>query len=188
MTPARPWRAVCVLSDADVLALLAAGQMGLDPFVEKHLTPNGLDLRVAEVMLPDSVGTGKVFRDGVVEVPPRERFVVSTVEAVRMPGDVCGSLWIRSSYARRGALASFGKVEAGFAGTLTLGAFNASAVPLQVPLGDRFCQLVFEKMHSPPRRLYAEASGTYQDQRGITLARDGRDAPQPAGTLARDRP
>ena len=167
---------MCVLSDADVLALIAEGRMGLEPFVEKHLTPNGLDLRVAEVMLPDSAGTGKVFREGTVEVGPRERFVVSTVEAVRMPGDVCGSLWIRSSYARRGVLASFGKVEAGFAGTLTLAAFNAGATPLQVPVGDRFCQLVFEKLHSPPRRLYAEASGTYQGQRGVTLAREGPPA------------
>lgn len=163
---------MCVLSDADVLALLADGRLGVDPFAEKHLTPNGLDLRVAEVMLPDSAGTGKVFREGTVEVAPRERFVLSTLEAVRMPGDVCASLWVRSSYARRGVLASFGKVEAGFAGTLTLAAYNASASPLQLPVGDRFCQMVFERLHTPPRRLYAEASGTYQDQRGVTLARE----------------
>lgn len=161
---------MCVLSDADVLGLLERGDFGLEPFEPRHLTPNGLDLRVAEVALPDR--DDGVRREGTVEVGPRERFVVSTVEAVRMPKDVCGSLWIRSSYARRGVLASFGKVEAGFAGTLTLAAFNSGAHPLAVPVGDRFCQLVFEKLHTPPRRLYAEASGTYQGQRGVTLARD----------------
>ena len=163
---------MCVLSDADVLRLVADGSLGVEPLVERHLTPNGLDLRVAEVVLPDALGPDKVLREGTVEVPPRERFLVSTVESLRMPGDVCGSLWVRSSYARRGVLASFGKVEAGFAGTLTLAAYNASAAPLALPVGDRFCQLVLERLHAPPRRLYAEASGTYQGQRGVTLARD----------------
>ncbi len=176
MRSARVRRGVCVLSDRDVEALVASGVLGIEPLVARNLTPNGLDLTVAEVMLPDSVGTGKVFREGSVEVAPRERFVVSTAEAVRMPPDVCGSLWIRSSYARRGVLASFGKVEAGFAGTLTIGAFNASASPLVLPVGDRFCQLVFERMLSAPRRLYSEASGQYQNQRGVTLARASQGA------------
>ena len=160
-----------VLSDASILHLLAEKRFGCEPFDERHLTPNGLDLTIAEVMLPDSFGTDKVFREGTVEVPARERFVVSTREFLRMPADVCGSLWIRSSYARRGVVASFGKVEAGFEGTLTIGAWNASTSPLALPVGDRFCQLVLEPLVAPPRRTYAEASGTYQGQRGVTLAR-----------------
>lgn len=174
---AGPGAGVTVLSDADILRLRAERLFGCDPFVEKHLTPNGLDLCVAEVMLPDSVGTGKVFREGTVEVPGRERFIVSTREFVRMPADVCGSLWLRSSYARRGVVASFGKVEAGFEGTLTVGAINAGASPILLPIGDRFCQLVLERLASPPRRTYAEASGNYQGQRGVTLARSDERPP-----------
>lgn len=175
MSEGRPRPGVTVLSDADIVRLLAEGRFGCAPFVEANLTPNGLDLRVAEAMLPDSLGTGKVLREGTVEVPPRERFVVSTLEAVRMPPDVCASLWLRSSYARRGVVASFGKVEAGFEGTLTVGAYNSAAAPLLLPIGDRFCQLVLEPLASPPRRTYAQASGNYQGQRGVTLARtDGR--------------
>lgn len=161
-----------VLSDHDILVRRAAGELGLEPFEERGLTPNGYDLRVAEVMLPDEGSA--VFREGKVAVPPQARFLVSTLERVRMPRDVCGQLWIRSSYARRGVLGSFGKVEAGFEGTLTLGAFNASRLPVEVPVGDRFCQIVFERLESPPRALYAERSGNYQGQSGITLARDGR--------------
>src|SRR5205814_1487774 len=83
-------------------------------------------------------------------VPPLSRFVVGTQAVLAMPRDAAGSLWIRSSYARRGVLASFGKVDAGFRGNLTVGAFHAGHEELQVPIGDRFCQLVLETLHTPP--------------------------------------
>lgn len=170
MSEERRPRGVAVLSDADILRRIADGSLGLAPFEERCLTPNGYDLRIAEVMLPDA--SQDVHREGKVLVPPGDRFLVSTVERVRMPADACGSLWLRSSYARRGVFGSFGKVEAGFEGTLTVGGLNASRQPLELPIGDRYCQLVFERMESAPRKSYAERSGTYQGQRGITLARD----------------
>ena len=158
-----------VLSDSDILRRLESGSLALAPFEERCLTPNGYDLRVAEVMVPDEGDA--VVREGKAVVPPQTRFLVSTVERVRMPDDACGSLWLRSSYARRGVLGSFGKVEAGFEGTLTVGGFNAGRQPLEVPVGDRFCQLVFERLETPPQKSYAERSGNYQGQSGITLAR-----------------
>ncbi len=165
---------MAILSDADILDAVRSGALGLDPFEERHLTPNGYDLTVAEVMVPDVHGTDQVFRDGPVSVPPRERFILSTREVVRMPPDVAAQLWLRTSWGRRGVLAQFGKVEAGFSGTLTVPAFNAAAAPVDVAVGDRFCQIVFERLSSSPRRLYAERSGHYQNQRGVTLARDSR--------------
>lgn len=159
-----------VLSDSDIVARRVAGELGVEPWEEGCLTPNGYDLRVAEVMLPDE--GREVVREGRVVVPGHARFLVSTVERVRMPRDVCGQIWIRSSYARRGVMGAFGKVEAGFEGTLTVGGFNASRHGVEVPIGDRFCQLVFERLESAPRALYAERSGNYQGQSGITLARD----------------
>ncbi len=166
-----------ILSDGDILAALESGDLVVEPFVEENLTPNGLDLTVAEVFVPgehdepvSAPGTGT--DGGKVVVPPRTRFVVSTEEVVDLGPRICAQLWIRSTYARRGVLASFGKVEAGFEGTLTIGAFNAASEPLGLPLGDRFCQIVFEEMRNPPRALYEERSGTYQGQRGVTLADD----------------
>jgi dCTP deaminase len=170
MIQREPRRAMSVLSDTDIVARLEAGSLGITPFEPRGVTPNGYDLRVAEVMLPDEGAV--VYREGKVVVPAGARFLVSTMERVRMPADACGSLWLRSSYARRGVFGSFGKIEAGFEGTLTVGGFNAARVPLDVPIGDRFCQLVFERLDSLPRALYAERSGNYQGQSGITLARD----------------
>jgi dCTP deaminase len=159
-----------ILSDRDILSRRAAGSLSLEPWSDACLTPNGYDLRIAEVMVPDVDAT--VYRDGKALVPARERFLVSTLERVRMPADVTAQLWIRSSYARRGVLGAFGKIEAGFEGTLTVGGWNASAKPLDIPIGDRFCQVVFETLDSAPRKLYAERSGNYQGQSGITLAKD----------------
>jgi dCTP deaminase len=97
---------------------------------------------------------------------------VSTLERVRLGPALAGQLWIRSSYARKGILAAFGKVEAGFDGTLTIGAFNAAAQPVAIPIGERFCQLAFEPLSSPAAKVYAQRSGNYQGQRGVTLARE----------------
>lgn len=158
-----------ILADADILAALKSGGLAVEPFEERHLTPNGLDLVAAEAVLPDH--DGEAVREGKVLVPPLARFAVSTREVVTCGPLVCGSLWIRSSYARKGILASFGKVEAGFSGTLTLAAFNSSAKPFELALGERFCQIVFERMESEPAKLYAARSGNYQNQRGVNLGR-----------------
>ena len=82
---------------------------------------------------------------------------------------ITSQLWIRSSYARKGVMASFGKVDAGFHGTLTISCFNSNDEPLEIPIGDRFCQIVFENMASKPSELYDKKSGNYQNQRGLKL-------------------
>ncbi|MHB8606437.1 MAG: dCTP deaminase [Thermoplasmatota archaeon] len=162
---------MAVLSDADIVAALDAKELGIVPFEPRNLTPNGVDLTVAEVMLPDSRGDARVSA-GTVAIPAKERFLVSTRERVSLPRDATAQLWLRTTWGRRGVIAMFGKVDAGFAGTLTIPAFNASASPLELPIGDRFCQIVFERLGSAAARPYAESSGHYQNQSGVTLARE----------------
>jgi len=86
-----------------------------------------------------------------------------------LPDDICAQLWMRTSYIRKGVLATFGKIDAGFEGTLTLGAYNATDDVIEVPIGDRFCQMVFETLSSPSAKSYEKRSGHYQGQTGITL-------------------
>lgn len=159
---------MCILSDRDIRERLDKKDLGIEPFVEKHLTPNGYDLTAKEILLRPAKDP---IREGTVTIAPGGSFLVATREFLKMPGDVAGQLWIRSSYARRGLLFAFGKVEAGFHGELTVGGVNSSPEPVQLPIGDRFCQIAFERLHSPPEKLYQERSGNYQGQRGVTLAR-----------------
>lgn len=158
-----------IWSDTDFLAAVEAGTFKAEPWRPDDLTPNGLDLRIAHVQIVGQ--SDEPASEGTVAVPAGERFVIGTEEFLEMPLDAVGSLWIRSSYARRGVLASFGKVDAGFHGNLTVGCFNASHEDIQIPIGDRFCQIVLEDLKSPPQAAYAERSGNYQGQTGVTLAK-----------------
>ena len=148
------------------------GEMDIEPFRDDHLTPNGYDLAIAEVVLPD---TGHRFSAGTAFVPPLTRFMVSTRERVRLGPAMSAQLWLRTSWARRGVMASFGRIDAGFDGTLTVGAFNSSADSLEVPIGETFAQMVVESLSGPVEADYAERSGHYQHQRGVTMATDRDD-------------
>jgi len=157
-----------ILSDKDIDDAIRSGNLGIEPFVEKNLTPNGYDLSIEEVYIKKS---NNHIKEGVAVVPPLTWFAISTKEFIKMGSKITSQLWIRSSYARKGVLANFGKVDAGFHGTLTFGCFNASHEELEIPIGDRFCQIVFENLSTSVNELYYKRSGNYQNQRGVTLNR-----------------
>lgn len=159
---------MAVWNDRDILASVQSGRFASTPWHEADLTPNGLDLRIGHALVP-AVMTAAVS-EGTVQVPPMTRFVVGTESVVRMPDDVAGSLWLRSTYSRKGVIAAFGKVDAGFEGNLTIGALHTGHEPLELKIGDRFCQIVLEDLTGPSEKAYAKRSGNYQHQRGVTLS------------------
>jgi len=155
-----------VLSDRDIENSIKNNKLGIEPFNPKNLTPNGYDLSIDEIYIRK---TDEHIKNGVAKIPAQTWFAISTKEFVKMGPQITSQLWIRSSYARRGVMASFGKVDAGFHGTLTISCFNSNDEPLEIPIGDRFCQIVFENLSSMPSELYDKKSGKYQNQRGIKL-------------------
>ena len=157
-----------VLADKEILQMIADEELSIDPFNPKNLTPNGYDLSIAEIFIKTK---NQYISEGTVQIPPNTWFVISTKEFVQMSHQLSSQLWIRSSYARKGIFASFGKVDAGFHGTLTISCFNADNSIVEIPIGDRFCQIVFEHLSSIPEKTYEKRSGTYQHQRGVTLNR-----------------
>ncbi len=157
---------MAILSDIDILHGISTGHLGIYNYSEKSLTPNGYDLRIAEISVR---GDSEVKTEGVVVIPPRTMFYVSTVERVMIPSDLCAQLWLRTTWIRNGIIGAFGKIDAGFEGTLTLGAYNATDESIELPIGERFCQMVFETLTSVSGKNYAERSGNYQGQSGVTL-------------------
>jgi len=156
---------MCILPDHEIIDRLDDGSLTIKDYSTKSLTPNGYDLRIAEVSLKG----GKVIKEGIASIPPRTMFYVSTLEYVGFPSDICAQLWLRTTWIRKGIMSAFGKIDAGFQGNLTLGAFNATDEVIDLPIGERFCQMVMEKLHSPVDSDYSIRSGNYQNQRGITL-------------------
>ncbi len=159
---------VAILSDGDISHAVKVGELKLEPFHENRLTPNGYDLGIAEIIIP---GQESKVTQGTIKIPPMTRFVVSTEEVVGLGPLLTAQLWLRTTWIRKGIIASFGKVDSGFRGTLTLPALNSSSEPIELETGKTFAQIVFERLESKPLKLYAERSGNYQDQRGITLNR-----------------
>lgn len=155
-----------MLSDNDILDLIKRGELTIQGFKKESLTPNGYDLTVGEILIPS---TNDKTTDGSVKIPAMTWFLIGTDEVVELPRGLTGQLWIRTSWARKGIIGSFGKVDAGFRGNLTLSAFNASSNAIEMAIGNRFAQIVFVRMRSAPEKGYEERSGNYQDQRGITL-------------------
>jgi len=155
-----------ILSDIDIEKSIKSNNLGIEPYNPKNLTPNGYDLSIDEVFIKK---TDTHIKDGVAKIPAQTWFAISTKEFVKMGPQITSQLWIRSSYARKGVMASFGKVDAGFHGTLTISCFNSNDEELEIPIGDRFCQIVFEHLSSVPSELYDKKSGNYQNQRGVKL-------------------
>jgi dCTP deaminase len=158
---------MAVLSDTDILAMLSTGDLRIEGYVEKNLTPNGYDVTIEEIWVPS---VDKRFNEGAVRVPGNSWFVIGTKEYLVLPPTLVAEIWIRTTWVRKGILSSFGRIDAGFNGNLTFSAYNASKEDVEVPIGDRFAQVVFEELRSPPKKSYKERSGNYHGQRGITLS------------------
>jgi len=156
-----------VLSDSEILDAIRARELRIDGFEEGNLTPNGYDVTIEEVWIPR---TRTRARSGEAVVPGNTWFVIGTREYLVLPSDIVGEIWIRTTWARRGVLSSFGRIDAGFNGNLTFSAFNASEDYVRIPTGERFAQVVFERLGAPARKAYRERSGNYHGQRGITLS------------------
>lgn len=157
-----------ILSDKDIKECIKEGKLYIEPFEEENLTPNGYDLTVEEFFIPE---LKEKVCEGVCKISGMRRFLISTKEYIKLGGDITAQLWIRTTYARKGILSSFGKVDAGFEGNLTLSAFNASDNEIEIKVGDTFAQIVFERMESLPEKLYEKRSGNYMGQKGVTIGK-----------------
>ncbi|MGD1059876.1 MAG: dCTP deaminase [Methanomassiliicoccales archaeon] len=158
---------MCILADHEILARLKEGSLVIRDYSEGSLTPNGYDLRIAELSVPDEE---KKYTSGTAVIPPGRMFFVCTIEQVELPDDLAAQLWTRTSWIRKGLIMGLGKIDAGFHGTLTFSGFNASSKPVELPIGSRMVQMCFETMHSKVEMTYEKRSGNYQGQKGITLA------------------
>ncbi len=158
---------MCVLPDHEIVDHIKTGKLKIENYSEESLTPNGYDLRISEISIPE---TGEMINMGVSRIPPRTMFFVSTIESVGLPHNISAQLWLRTSWIRKGILAGLGKVDAGFNGTLTFMGYNCSHAMVEIPTGSRFVQIVFESLHSAATLAYEKRSGHYQGQKGITLS------------------
>ena len=157
-----------ILSDKSIIILVKKNEITISPFKNENLTPNGYDLTVEEIEIPEKQKT----TTRKLTIPPGERFAVSTKEIISCGENHCAQLWLRTSWARKGIICSFGKIDSGFKGNLTLLGLNASKKNVDIEIGNTFAQIVFEKLSTSANELYEKRSGNYQNQKGITWSKE----------------
>ncbi|MEA2054809.1 MAG: dCTP deaminase [Candidatus Thermoplasmatota archaeon] len=146
-----------ILSDVDIKNSIVKGGISIQPFNPENLTPNGYDLSVGEIMVDGE-------RKDKAVIQPMKWFAIGTLEYIKL-GTKAAQLWLRSTYARKGVISSFGKVDVGFEGTLTISCFNTKE-EITISSGERVCQIVFEEVKSKSEKSY---EGKYKGQKKIKL-------------------
>ena len=94
--------------------------------------------------------------------------LVATLERVEIGEALVGTLYLRSTLARSGIIASLALVDPGFRGQLTVSLFNAGSNQFSMAKNDRFLQMVLHSLGIKTHRPYM---GKYQDSQGIVDTR-----------------
>ena len=156
---------MAILGDRDIMSLIAKGFLISENFNEKSVTPNGYDFRAHQVRID-----GSDFDK--VDLNPGKFALVSSLEYFNMPKNVIGNIWLRSSFARKGLIGTFGVIDAGYQGNITVGLYNAGSSPVTLKTEERIAQIVFSMLISEAEHDYGIRSGNYQGKRGIVEAHD----------------
>ncbi len=115
----------------------------------------------------DTAATGS---DHIV-IPPNSFALCETVEFIEVPRDVLVVCLGKSTYARCGLIVNVTPLEPEWRGKVTLEISNTTPLPARVYAGEGIAQLIFLRADEVCERSYADKSGKYQDQAGLTLPR-----------------
>lgn len=106
-----------------------------------------------------------------ITLPPNSYLLGSSVEYFRMPRDILGICLGKSTLARTGLAVNITPLEAGWDGQLTVEVASQVSLPMRVYLEVGIAQIVFLQSSEPCGVGYADRSGKYQGQLGLTHAR-----------------
>ena len=180
-----------ILSDRDIRKFAREEGM-IEPFVDKQvreevisygLSSFGYDMRIAgefqiftpnawnSVVDPKSIderAMAKYEVDDHILIPPNSYALGRSVEYFRIPRQLLGVVLGKSTYARSGIIVNVTPLEPGWEGHVTIEVGNGTPLPAKVYAGEGIAQVLFLEGHRP-EISYADKSGKYQHQTGITL-------------------
>jgi dCTP deaminase len=179
-----------ILSDASIRDRAEREGM-IEPFVEAQrregcisygLSSYGYDARVADEFkiftnVDNAIVDPKNFASNsfvdrqtdVCIIPPNSFALARTVEYFRIPRDLLVICLGKSTYARCGIIVNVTPLEPGWEGHVTLEFSNTTPLPARVYANEGACQFLFLRGDRPCEVSYADRSGKYQGQRGVTL-------------------
>ena len=170
---------------------LALNHGMIDPFVEKQtakgaisygLSSYGYDSRCSNEFkiftnIDNAIVDPKAFSEqsfvnretDVCTIPPNSFALTRSVEYFRIPKDVLVICLGKSTYARCGLIVNVTPLEPGWEGHVTLEISNTTPLPAKVYANEGLCQFLFFKGSTPCEVSYADRSGKYMGQKGVTL-------------------
>ena len=169
----------------------------IEPFIERQvrsddddkkisygLSSYGYDLRVADEFkvftnVFNTVVDPKAFDDrsfvdiktDVCIVPPNSFALARSVEYFRIPREVLTICVGKSTYARCGIIVNVTPFEPEWEGHVTLEISNTTPLPARIYANEGLAQVVFFKAEETCETSYADRTGKYMKQRGITVPR-----------------
>jgi len=143
----------------------------------------GYDIRVADEFKIFTSATGELtvidpkefdqkgfvdFKGDVCIIPPNSFLLARTVEYFRVPSDVLCICMGKSTYARCGLVLNVTPLEPSWEGYVTLEISNTTPLPARVYANEGIGQVLFFQSDEQCEITYADRSGKYQGQRGVT--------------------
>ena len=102
-------------------------------------------------------------------LPPNSFALANTIETFKVPRDILIICVGKSTYARCGIVVNVTPIEPEFEGQVVLEFSNTTNLPAKIYANEGACQFVFFKADKICETSYADRSGKYQGQTGITL-------------------
>ena len=180
-----------ILSDRDITEAIKAGRITIEPFDFDDVQPSSVDLHVDRMFrvfhnarypfidvkqpMEDLTELVEVKDDEPFILHPGEFVLGSTLELVKLPGDLVARLEGKSSLGRLGLLihSTAGFVDPGWTGHLTLELSNVATLPITIYPGMKIGQISFYELSSEAENPYGSTKvrSKYQGQRGPTPSR-----------------
>ena len=163
----------------------------IDPFADERITPGAISFGVSSYGYDVRVGARyKVFTNvhsAVVDpkafseqsfvdiegdhclIPPNSFALAETVEYLEIPRDVLAVCVGKSTYARCGIIVNVTPLEPEWRGRVTIEISNTTPLPAKIYSNEGIAQILFLRADQVCEVSYADKSGKYQDQKGLTL-------------------
>lgn len=111
------------------------------------------------------------FKGSECIIPPNSFVLGHSVEYFRIPRDVLVICLGKSTYARCGLVVNVTPLEPEWEGHVTIEISNTTPLPAKLYANEGIAQLIFLGGSEVCETSYADKSGKYQAQKGITLPR-----------------
>lgn len=131
------------------------------------------ELRVYErssVPYSPTEGRKETIKNDKMILYPHEFALATTIETVKLPNNIAGTIVGKSSIGRLGLfIHNAGHIDPGFKGQITLELYNSANYPIDLTDINSICQIVFTEVNPTPMKSYR---GKYQNQTDITESRE----------------